>query len=492
MLSPNNTWFFRVQLLAIGAVIGLGQAPFGLWPATILGFAAALIIAVKTVTLRQAFGVGWWTGTGYFLLSFRWIIEPFLVDAEQYGWMAPFALLFMAAGFALFWGFAFAAALRLKFTTIWTFTAALALGEMARSFMLTGFPWALPGHIWIDTPIAQMAAIVGPHGLSLFTLVLAASIAEMFRRKFIFAIVPVCAAIIWVMPTAPEPALTEDRPLVRIAQPNVPQEEKWDPIRKAVHFERLLDITRTEVEKLDLIVWPETAVAQLIEFAQPALDEISDTVAGTPLITGIQRRAGDDIYHNSLVFVGRGGAIDAIYDKEHLVPFGEYFPGGELASRLGLVGFASSQGAGFTVGSTPHTFEIPGVGLARPLICYEGIFAEEISSDGARPSLLILITNDAWFGKSAGPQQHLVQARFRAIEQGLPMVRAANTGISAMISPKGQLIQTLALDQSGYIDAFLPKALPKTLYARFGDLPNLGLTILLLIASVLKRSRITD
>lgn len=187
-----------------------------------------------------------------------------------------------------------------------------------------------------------------------------------------------------------------------------------------------------------------------------------------------------------MVMIGRGGTIDAIYDKRHLVPFGEYFPGGELAALLGLTGFASSQGAGFSIGATDQLIEIPNIGTARALICYEGIFAEEISVGQKRASLIILITNDAWFGESAGPQQHLVQARFRAIEQGLPMIRSANTGISAMIDPYGRAIHSLGLGQTGIIDARLPTALPATTYSKYGDWPAL-IACLLLVSFVSTR-----
>ena len=183
-----------------------------------------------------------------------------------------------------------------------------------------------------------------------------------------------------------------------------------------------------------------------------------------------------------------GGQVTETYDKQHLVPFGEYFPGGELAARLGLRGFASSQGFGFTPGSSEKSIDIPGIGPARPLICYEGVFAEEISSD-IRPNVLLLITNDAWFGNGAGPEQHLAQARLRSIEQGLPMIRAANTGISAMIDPFGRLTETLKLGEQGVLDVPLPPVVPAPLYTRFGDSLALGATLLLLLTSFFRQRR---
>ena len=479
-----NPWGRRFLLLGLGAITGLGQAPFGIWPATLFGLAGILFLAIGAKIKWNAFGTGWWAALGYFLLSFRWIVEPFLVDAPQYGWMAPFALLLMSGGVALFWGLAFATANQANKHSIVTAVAALSLAEIARSYLFTGFPWALLGHVWIDTPFAQLAAVIGPHGLTMLTIVLAAAVSQIAQKRWVFSLVPIAAVAFWFLPTPKDSAVSQDRPLIRIVQPNVPQNEKWDPVRKAVHFQRLLEMSRPSTSELDLVVWPETALAQLLEFAQPSLDQISETLGATPLITGIQRRASGDVYHNSLLLVGREGRVDALYDKEHLVPFGEYFPGGEIAARLGLVGFASSEGAGFTAGTTSHSLHIPGVGTARPLICYEGIFAEEISTQGERPTFLILITNDAWFGKSAGPQQHLVQARFRAIEQGLPMIRAANTGISAMIGPRGEILQSRALDQSGFLDAYLPEPRPMTIYARLGDMPAIAVSLLLLLTGI--------
>lgn len=214
----------------------------------------------------------------------------------------------------------------------------------------------------------------------------------------------------------------------------------------------------------------------LLNFADDALAQMSDTARGAPIIVGVNREEAG-LYYNSFVHLARGGEIAGFYDKQHLVPFGEFIPGGDLLHELGIHGFGSSYGGGFTKGQGNTTLTIPGIGSIRPLICYEGIFAEEIAGQGQRPRAMILITNDAWFGKDAGPYQHLAQARLRTIEQGLPMVRVANTGVSAIIDPYGRIIDEIALNTAGYIDAPLPEARPATLYSRTGDIPVLLLLI---------------
>ena len=472
-----------MALALLGVAAGMGQAPLDAW------FVALPALALW-LNLAQAQGRdflhGWVFGIGYFAFSLRWIVEPFMVNPARDGWMAPFALVLMAAGAGLFWGLASWLAAR----NLWRLVLLIIVAEVTRSLILTGFPWALVGHIWIDTPLAQIAAFTGPHGLTLVTMLLAWSLAALAAGRSLAGAVPVAAvAISLLLDPGPLSKAQAESQIVRMVQPNVPQSEKWDPVLRLVHFNRMLALTSEGAVRPDLIVWPETAVSQLMEFAQPSFDLMSEAAQGAPLITGVQRRRTGEIYHNSLVVLGRGGVIQNIYDKQHLVPFGEYFPGGELAARLGLRGFASSQGFGFTDGQTSASLDIRNIGRVRPLICYEGIFAEEITQGPDRPRLMVLITNDAWFGDAAGPFQHLAQARLRAIEQGLPMVRVANTGISAMIDGKGRLTQTMPLGHAGYVDVELPPALAPTFYARFGDWPALCVLIALLLVHFLTGRR---
>ena len=202
--------------------------------------------------------------------------------------------------------------------------------------------------------------------------------------------------------------------------------------------------------------------------------EVIDAAGGRPMIFGINRGEGRRIY-NSLVQLDGDAAITAIYDKHHLVPFGEYIPLGDLLGGLGLRGLAQRDGNGFSPGPGPRVLDLPGIGPVLPLICYEGVFARDIAAAPARPAVLLMITNDAWFGQVSGPYQHLAQARLRAVEQALPMIRVANTGISAMIDPGGRLIGPIPLGQAGVRDLALPKPGAPTLYSRTGDAPWAGL-----------------
>ncbi len=485
-LHDGPRWRRAGILIGLGALAGLGQAPLGVWWIAIAALSVLLSVYAMAPNAGRAFGTAWAFGLGYFALTLRWIIEPFLVDAASTGWMAPFAIALMASGAALFWGAAAWIASKLK-SGAFGLAMTLTLAEAARSLILTGFPWALIGHIWVDTPLAQAAAYVGPHGLTFLTLVLAFTIAAVAARRWLALLGPALTVLGWIM-LNPGAAPNHDGPLVRLVQPNVPQNEKWDPDRRQFYFDRMLAMTG-DGDRPDLIVWPETAIPTLLDFAQSQLDLVSEAAGGVPLITGINRSNGLR-YHNSFILLGQGGVIDRIYDKAHLAPFGEYIPFGEWLDRFGIHGLAASTGGGFSPGGVQPLVEIPGIGPARALICYEGIFAEEVGHD-ERPRLMVLITNDAWFGTAAGPYQHLAQAQLRAIEQGVPMVRVANTGISAMIDAQGRITAQIPLGQASALDVRLPPATAQPLYARYGDIPVILLAILSLAATSWRRRRIS-
>lgn len=498
--------------LLAGAVTGLGQAPFSWVVLALIGLAAGFILFQATNTRRQAAAIGWAFGLGYFALTLSWIVEPFLIDLARHGWMAPFALIGMAAGMALFWGAAFGLAKwlgaslgpnvapnsgqGLALVVFWT------IAEVARTYVLTGFPWGLLGYIWLDAGLDQMAAYIGPHGLTLLTLagVWALLAAFTHRKRLILVplvVLPFVGMIGFGLAQAAlsqgHPSIVADtspRPIVRLIQPNAPQHQKWDPEMVPVFFDRNLGFTSAAPQGAapDVIIWPETSVPYLLNNAQRPLDIIAQAAGGVPVVLGIQRRNGD-LYHNSLVVLGANGDVTDIYDKSHLVPFGEYVPGGALASALNLKGLAAKEGYGFGAGAGLRLIEIAGLGRAMPLICYEAIFPHEVGGLNTRADWMLQITNDAWFGNLTGPQQHLAQARFRAIEQGLPMVRAANTGISAMIDGRGQITASLPLGVAGFLDVALPAALPETIYGRSGDWPVLLLLIIAALTILLKSRR---
>ena len=475
-------WVPRGAVLAVlGIVIGLGHAPLDWWWASVLGLAAAIVLTRTPPNLRTALWQGWALGVGYFGFSLRWIVSPFLVHIERDGWMAPFAVILMAAGFALFWGLAAGLTQKAFRGSMTGFGLSIVAVEALRSLILTGFPWALLGHVLVATPMSEMAALGGPHLLTLFVVLMALCLSLIATGRpgsgaLLFAVIVIATTGFGIMRTTTAPQF--NGPVVRLIQPNAPQDEKWDIDKRHIFFDRMLDYT-AQGDVPDLVVWPESSIPTLLNYADAELEMVSEAARGAPLIVGVNRAQGG-LYHNSFILLGRGGSINAFYDKQHLVPFGEYVPGGDLLHKIGIQGFGSSYGGGFTPGAGNRTFEVPGIGAIRPLICYEGIFAEEVGGTDIRPRALVLITNDAWFGKDAGPYQHLAQARLRAIEQGVPMVRVANTGISAMINAYGEVTASIEMNTAGFIDAPLPPMLEPTPYSKTGDVPVLVLLFFLM------------
>ncbi|WP_146348101.1 apolipoprotein N-acyltransferase [Falsiphaeobacter marinintestinus] len=493
----QSPWL-RVAFAALaGAVGACGLAPLELWPLSGLALLVLSALFVAATNTRQAAWIGWAFGTGWFGHGLIWIIEPFMVDPERHAWMAPFALVFLAGGLALFWAFAFWAAKALGRNWIWEVFLLIAfwsLAEFARAYVLTGFPWAALGQIWAGAPTFQLLALIGPQGLALVTLLatlpLGAAVVARSRTGILMGLVPAILLSVASVAVAPPktPVLTTGQ-VVRVIQPNAPQHQKWDPNFIPTFFNRQLDYT-SAAPPVDLIIWPESAVPVLFENAGPTFDRIAKAANGASVVLGIQRFDGAKAY-NSLAFLDAQGQLAAQYDKHHLVPFGEYIPLAGLAARFGLFGLASTGNVGYSAGPGPRVLDLGKLGLALPLICYEAVFPQDVNGASERPDYLLQITNDAWFGTRSGPYQHLVQARMRAVEQGLPMLRSANTGISAVIDPLGRITKSIPLGTAGYADAPLPQALPATLYARTGDWPVFLLLLVALAAGLASQSRIT-
>ncbi len=450
--------------------------------------------------LGAAAAVGWWFGFGYFVAGLYWVGEALLVEADTFAVLIPFAVTLLPAGLALFWGMAAALALPCWRTGPWRVLAlALALSAMewARGHVFTGFPWNALGYA-LTHPLSllQTAALVGVWGLTLSAvLVLAAPLvlvaaappgAAGRKQRWLalaIAVGPVLVATLWGQwRLAAMPASTVAGVKFRLVQPSVPQREKWRPENQERIFLQHLDLSGRggdgEVDGLagvTHLVWPEASMPFLPADHPAARAAIGRLLpAQTLLLAGALRAEtaaaapGRRVFNSLLVF-GAGGSLIGHYDKVHLVPFGEYLPFQAALEAIGLEQLTRRRG-GFASGPTPRPLlKLPGLPPLAPLICYEVIFPGAVVAAEQRPGLLLNLTNDGWFGDSSGPRQHFQQARVRAVEEGLPLLRVANNGISAMIDGNGRVLALLGLDQRGSADSPLPAALPATPYARFGD-----------------------
>jgi apolipoprotein N-acyltransferase len=467
--------------LGLGAAMASGQAPVGWWWVTLPAL-ALLLHRLARATPAQAAWMGWFAGAGYFGAALTWIVSPFMVDASRDGWMAPFALVLMAFGLALFWALACGLARRGGMPLLALVTA-LTAAELARGYVLTGFPWALIGHVWIDTAPAQLAALIGPSGLTFLTFATAALAASLHPTRLISAAALLAAMWgfgLWQL-SQPDPAAPGAT--LRLVQPNAPQDAKWDPENAQFFFDRLMAATAAPGE-VDLVIWPETALPYLV-VTNPDLPALIATAGrGAPVAVGLQRVEGLRGW-NSLQVFGPGGAVLASYDKHHLVPFGEYIPLADLAyDWFGIEAFAAQTGHAYSAGPGPLVWDLGRLGLVLPLICYEAVFPQDLRT-AVRPDWLLQVTNDAWFGTLTGPFQHAAQARLRAVEQGLPLVRVANTGVTEVVDARGRITAALPFGTDGFLDAALPGPLPATPYSRWGEIPLLvwlaGCVALLLI-----------
>jgi apolipoprotein N-acyltransferase len=497
-------WGWRRAAIAAtaGAVSTLALAPFNLWPVLFLTFPVLVWLidgsaAGRLGGVMSAAGAGWWFGFGYFLAGLYWVGHAFLVDAKTFGWLLPFAVAGLPAGLALFT----AAGLALA-RAIWTrgparvlaLAVALTVAEWLRGHLLTGFPWNAYGYALTGPLVlAQSAALIGIWGLTFMAVAIFASPAVLVdertdtRRPWL---APLCAVLVLAACAAYGVVRLNQTPTgfisgvrLRIMQPNLPQDAKFNYGAKQQVMSRYLTLSdratgpaTTGIRDVTHLIWPESAFPFFIAREPDALAQIAALLPqGTVLITGGVRPGeaapGAKIVqaYNSIYAIDHDGSILGTYDKVHLVPFGEYLPFQALLESFGLMQLTKVQG-GFLPGERRRPLALPGAPAALPLICYEIIFSgEAVPRASERPGWLINLTNDGWFGNSTGPYQHFQQARVRAIEEGLPLVRAANTGISAVVDPVGRIIQELPLAAEGVFDAPLPRPLPPTLFVRAGD-----------------------
>lgn len=498
-------WRRRGASFGAGLMAALALAPFFALPLLFIGFSIFILLldgaSKEAKPIRSAAFIGWWFGFGYFLLGIYWMAFSFFVQADEFAWMAPFAMTGMPSFLALFSAGAAAVAMVFWRADWWrglVFAIAWLLFEYLRGHILTGLPWNLVGQSFAGTAMgAQSAAWWGGYGLSFIVVAAAVSPALTLTSKekpWMGAVTGIgVAAVLFIVGgirLALMPSEYHDDAFLRIVQPNIPQREKIDQTKWAVNFERHLSLSRGLVSSQGttpgrtFVIWPENGVPLLDEvpdalaLVEAALPENAVLIAGSVRRQETEGRPLDYRYHNSIAVIAQtsiGRQAVAFYDKHHLVPFGEYLPLKDFLRSIGLAQLAPFED-GFTPGPGPRTMNAGGPSFA-PLICYEAIFPGALYPEGERPEWLLTVTNDAWFGDTSGPRQHLVQARLRSIETGLPMARAANTGVSALIDARGVYVSRLALYEAGVIDAALPKSLQPTLYARFGDFTLLFLVL---------------
>ncbi len=452
-----------------GALAAAALPPFHAIPVLLVSVPGLLFLLDAARTPWVAARRGWWFGLGHHVLGLYWLTEAILFEAARFWWLVPLAVPAVAAGLAVFIAVACGVArlARPGWPRVMALAGAWVLADLARQFVLTGFPWNPWGSVW-EVPgrfgdvFIQPAAWVGVHGLTLMTILLAATPMLGWRWRIGVALAA-WAAFGVVRLNQPGPA---PQPLnVVLIQGNVAQGQKWNQDLAVRIFRHYLDLAAsgavtTAVPAVQ--VWPETSFPGLLETDEPARQAVERVTDGTPALIGSVRFDENRRPRNSLFAVLDGGAIGGIYDKWHLVPFGEYIPDWLPLPIMVL------PGNGFASGPGPRTLHVPGLPPLAPLICYEAIFSGEIVEREDRPAWLVNVTNDAWFGNSTGPRQHLAAARMRAVEEGLPLVRAANTGISAAFDAHGHELARIGMQETGTVTIALPGSLPPTLFARFG------------------------
>lgn len=514
------SWGWKRAAIAFcaGAVSALAMAPFNAWPVLFVTLPIAVWLidgagAGRFGGIIAAALSGWWFGFGYFLAGLYWIGNALLVDAQTFAWLLPIAVLGLPAGLALFMAFGFALA-RLIWTTdasrILALAAALTVSEWLRGHLFTGFPWNALGYALTEPlALAQSAALVGLWGLTFIAVAVFASPVALvderaatrrsWRAPAAALVVLVAMGLYGALRLANEPTRTVSGVKLRLMQPNLQQDVKFNYAARQAVMDKYVSLSdratgpqSNGVRDATVLIWPESAFPFFLSREADAMARIADLLPqGTVLITGAIRPpdqpAGTQITraYNSIYVIDHDGTFLSVYDKLHLVPFGEYLPFQSAMERLGFVQLTKVRG-GFIAGDRRRTMAVPGAPRMLPLICYEAIFPGEAVPGDDRPGWIVNLTNDGWFGTSTGPFQHLQQARVRAIEEGLPIVRAANTGVSAVIDPLGRIVAKLGLGVEGVLDSALPGAVSPPPFTRVRDLPA-ALAVAIAVVLVLRR-----
>lgn len=497
------TMKLALYAFAAGIVSALAFEPVGWWPLLLVTFAVLFELLDRTEKLGNAVIIGFLFGFGQFVVSLNWIATAFTFQSAMpaaLGWVAVLLVaLYLALFPALATGLAWRAGRDNRVVLVLVLGGTWILTEWLRSTLFTGFPWNPAAAALAPTPLITIGSLTGTYGLSGLVVLLGGAVWLEYHKKWLPLVLIVGATtFLWLLPTAPVPEDPLTIMNVRVVQPNIGQESKWREGYNALATRRLADLSGKSTEEPRLLLWPEAAVTAPLQDNRPAaaaataaerLRAAASLGPNDRLITGglaIQSADGTnvDTATNSIFVLAPGGAVLGRYDKAHLVPYGEYLPMRELLTSIGLARLAPGD-MDFAAGPGPRSIALGGqwgsVGLQ---LCYEIIFSGRVVDQTNRPSFIFNPSNDAWFG-SWGPPQHLAQARLRAAEEGLPVIRSTPTGISAVIDAKGRIVKEIGWRKAGAIDAVIPPAAPTaTPFARFGNVIPVLLGLLLVIGGI--------
>jgi apolipoprotein N-acyltransferase len=488
--DPGTDVIRNLYVLLAGALSALGLAPLELWPLTLVALMLLMHWLAQSGSLRRACGTGFVFGLGHFALGMCWLPTAFTYQANMPAWLGWLGEVLLAAYLALYPAFACGLAWRLTRGSgigfVFLLAATWMLAEWLRGTLLSGCAWNPLGVIWIGVPaVSRAASWIGAYGLSSVAILVAGLLWLGLRRRSLpvatwvsAVLVFVSGVLVWLGSVrGPEEAARDPAGIaVRVVQPDIGQAEKYDEEARNARLYATLSGQPGPVPRV--LLWPEGATLKLLEIepqARAALGALLGPhdlllIGGESITEGA--KPSDDVYHNSVFAVDHSGTLLWRYDKEHLVPFGEYLPARAILSRIGISRLVPGE-SDFLRGPGPRTFTLPGFSSGgKPVtvgvqICYEIVFPGHVIDESHRPSFLFNPSNDAWFG-AWGPPQHLAQAQLRAIEEGVPIIRATPNGISALIGAHGELIATVARHRAGVIDGVLPAPLPPTVFARFG------------------------
>ena len=488
----------------IGAASAFAFEPTGLWPLLPVAFALLCELICRSRSLWRGMLTGWGFGLGQFVIGLNWIATAFTFQSNMPAWLGWIAVLLLSLYLALYPALASGLAWRFgredRVVLVMVLGGSWAICEWLRGTMFTGFPWNPAAAALASTPLIKVTPLIGTYGLSGLVVLLGGAVWLEYYRKWLPLVVIVAAtALLWVLPSSsvpPDPLAVLN---LRIVQPNIGQEDKWRPGFDEEAARRLAQLSGPPTNEPRLLLWPEAAVTDPLDDARrdehQAFAVFERTRAASllgpedRLLTGGIAVTSKDGVHvdgaaNSVFVLARGGRVLGRYDKAHLVPYGEYLPMRPVLSAIGLSRLAPGD-LDFTPGPGPRTIDLGGDwGKVGFTLCYEIIFSGAVVDEKHRPSFIFNPSNDAWFGRW-GPPQHLAQARLRAAEEGLPVLRATPTGISAVIDGRGNIVKSLPWRQAGIIDAVLPPAANSPpLFARMGNVIPLVLGFLLIIGAI--------